>query len=290
MAGLTEGRPVLITGGDGLLARALAGTFGPRGAVVACSRTDLDITNGPGVRARVADIRPRLILNAAAYNDVDGSEDAPEMALAINALAVLTLARAASEVGATLVHYSTDFVFDGSASRPYTEDDEPNPRGVYSASKLLGEWFARDSPRWYALRVESLFGAALYPGVRRMGSLDRIINTLRERQPTPVFHDRIVSPSYVPDVAAATMALLDREAPSGVYHVVNSSHASWLDVSREIVRHVGGAEHIVPRAAADLNLRAPRPMFAALSNARLAATAYVMPPWQDALARYLQRR
>jgi dTDP-4-dehydrorhamnose reductase len=288
MAGLMGGRPVVITGGDGLLARALAGTFGPRAPVVTCSRTDLDITDGPTVRARVAHIRPRLILNAAAYNDVDGSEDAPETALAINALAVLTLARAAAEVDAVLVHYSSDFVFDGSASRPYTEDDEPNPRGVYSASKLLGEWFARDSPRWYALRVESLFGAALYPGVRRVGSLDRIINTLRERQPTTVLHDRTVSPSYVPDVAAATLALLDREAPSGVYHVVNSGYASWLDVSREIAGHVGGADHIVSRATSDLQLRAPRPMFAALSNARLAEVAYVMPPWQDALARYLR--
>lgn len=290
MAGLTDpARPVLITGADGLLARALAVVFAERGPVVACARAELDVTNGPLVRARVAEIRPAVILNAAAFNDVDGSEDAPEAALSLNALAVLTLARAATDVGATLVHYSSDFVFDGTASRPYTEDDEPNPRGVYAASKMLGEWFARDSRRWYVLRVESLFGMAKFPGVRRVSSLDRIADTLRARRPAHVFHDRVVSPSYVPDIAAATAALLDREAPSGVYHAVNSGHASWLEVAREIARHVGGGEHIVPSAAADLKLAAPRPMFAALSNARLAETAYVMPTWQDALARYLRR-
>ena len=288
MAGMTDRvRPVLITGADGLLARALAAAFTGRGPLVACSRGDLDVTKGSRVRARVAEIRPAVILNAAAFNDVDGSEDAPETALSLNALAVLSLARAAADVGATLVHYSSDFVFDGTASRPYTEDDEPNPRGVYAASKMMGEWFTRDSRRWYVLRVESLFGAALFPGVRRVSSLDRIVDTLRTRRPARVFYDRVVSPSYVPDIAAATAALLDREAPSGIYHVVNSGHASWLEVARAIATHVGGAEHIVPIAAAELNLPVPRPMFAALSNARLAETAYVMPSWQDALARYL---
>jgi dTDP-4-dehydrorhamnose reductase len=195
----------------------------------------------------------------------------------------------AADLDATLVHYSSDFVFDGTASRPYTEDDEPNPRGVYAASKMLGEWFARDAGRCYVLRVESLFGAAAFPGVRRVGSLDRIVESLRARRAARVFHDRVVSPSYVPDIAAATAALLDRQAPSGIYHVVNSGRGSWLEVAQEIARHVGGAEHILPTAAAELKLPAPRPMFAALSNQRLADTAYVMPSWQDALARYLTR-
>jgi dTDP-4-dehydrorhamnose reductase len=289
MAGLTDvDRPVLITGSDGLLARALAAAFAGRGPLVARTRDQLDLTKGRDVRAQLAEIRPAIVLNAAAYNDVDGSEDAPEAALALNALAVGTLARAAAEIDATLVHYSSDFVFDGRASRPYREEDEPNPRGVYAASKLLGEWFARDAGRWYVLRVESLFGARLFPGVRRVGSLDRIVESLAAGRPARVFHDRIVSPSYVPDIAAATSALLDRHAPVGLYHVVSTGHASWLDVAREIARHVGGAEHIQPTTAADLKLPAPRPMFAALDNQRLAAAAYVMPSWQDALARYLR--
>lgn len=282
-------RPVLITGADGLLARALAVAFAARGPIVAWSRGELDICDGGRVRARLAALRPSVILNTAAYNDVDGSEDAPEAALGLNALAVRTLARVAADLDATLVHYSSDFVFDGMASRPYTEDDEPNPRGVYAASKMLGEWFARDAGCWYVLRVESLFGVARFPGARRVGSLDRIVESLKARRPARVFHDRIVSPSYVPDVAAATAALLDREAAFGVYHVVNGGCASWLEVAKEIATHVGGGEHIVATSAADLKLPAPRPMFAALSNQRLAEAAYVMPTWQNALGRYLTR-
>jgi dTDP-4-dehydrorhamnose reductase len=290
MVDVTRGdRPVLITGAGGLLARALAATFEGRGPLVAWSRAELDVCDGAAVRTRLAELRPSLILNAAAYNDVDGSEDAPDAALAVNALAVRTLARVAADLDAALVHYSSDFVFDGTATRPYTEDDEPNPRGVYAASKMLGEWFARDAGHWHVLRVESLFGIASFPGVRRLGSLDRIIEALAAGRPARVFHDRIVSPSYVADVAAATAALLDRQAPSGIYHVVNSGHASWLDVAQEIARHVGGVEHIVPTAVAQLQLPVPRPMFAALSNQRLAKTAFVMPSWQDALARYLTR-
>ena len=103
--------------------------------------------------------RPDVVVNCAADNDVDGAETEPLRALAVNAFAVRALARAADECGAALVHYSTDFVFDGTASRPYVETDEPNPQGVYAASKLLGEWFALEARRGFVLRVESLFGA-----------------------------------------------------------------------------------------------------------------------------------
>jgi dTDP-4-dehydrorhamnose reductase len=283
-------RPVLITGAEGLLARALAARLATVRPVVACSRRELDITSLAAVRARTADVRPSVILNCAAWNDVDGSEDAPEAALAVNALGVRVLARAAAEHGAALVHYSSDFVFDGSAQAPYTEDDVSNPRGVYAASKLLGEWFAPDAGRWFVLRVESLFGAAHWPGTRRIGSLDRLIDALESGRPARAFVDRVASPSYVLDVAEATAALLDADAPSGVYHVVNSGHATWLELAREAARHIGGAATIIPIAAAELPLKAPRPMFAALSNRRLAAAAYRMPSWQDAIARYLAFR
>lgn len=283
-------RPVLITGAQGLLARALAAHLDTRVPIVACSRDDLDVTDSRAVRARVAAERPSAILNCAAFNDVDGSEEAPEAALAVNALAVHGLARAAAEHGATLVHYSSDFVFDGSARTPYREEDVPNPQGVYAASKLLGEWFAPDAGRWFVLRVESLFGVAHWPDTRRVGSIDRILDALESRAPARVFHDRVVSPSYAPDVAAATTALLDAGAPSGLYHVVNSGYATWHELAQQAARQTGGASHIVPVSAAELATRVSRPLFAALSNRRLADAAYAMPSWQDALARYLSVR
>ena len=140
-------RRVLVTGARGQLAGAIIDTFSVDADVLAYSREDLDITNADAVLSRMRADRPDVIVNCAAYNEVDAAEDQPEKALLVNAFAVRLLASAATEAGSTLVHYSTDFVFDGETSRPYTEEDPPNPRSVYAQSKLLGEWFALGAPR-----------------------------------------------------------------------------------------------------------------------------------------------
>ena len=146
----------LVTGAGGQLGRSLARVLAAEYDVVPLTRADLDITGDAGVRAAVADLRPGVIVNCAAYNAVDEAEDDAVAALEVNAFGVRSLARAAAAIDATLVHYGTDFVFDGTASEPYREDDAPNPQSVYAASKLLGEWFAQGA-RHYVLRVESLF-------------------------------------------------------------------------------------------------------------------------------------
>ncbi|MGE3274269.1 MAG: dTDP-4-dehydrorhamnose reductase [Vicinamibacterales bacterium] len=283
-------RPVLITGAEGQLGRALASSFARRGPVVAVGRGTLDITDHAAVARCLAAERPSVVLNCAAYNDVDAAEGAASAALDVNAMAVRSLARAAADIDACLVHFSTDFVFDGTARVPYTETDAPSPRSVYAQSKLLGEWFAADAPRWFVLRVESLFGAAHWPGVRRVSSVDRIIDAIEAGEPARVFHDRTVSPSYLVDVAAAVMGLLDRDAPGGLYHVVNTGATTWLELGRLIASRLGREDLLVPIAAADLKLSASRPMFAALSNDKLAAAGISMPTWQDAVARYLAHR
>src|SRR6185437_13161197 len=211
---------VLLTGAAGLLGAAVAAEFGKTGTVDPAGHGDLDITDAAAVRARVEAGRPDVIINCAAYNDVDGAEDNAALSLRVNAFGVLALASAARDFGAALVHYSTDFVFDGAASRPYVEDDAPNPRNVYAATKLLGEWFAAEAPRHYVLRVESLFGGPAAAERAKRGSLAAIIGRVRAGEVVPVFVDRTVSPSYAPDVAAATRALLDRGAPCGTYHCV----------------------------------------------------------------------
>ena len=283
-------RPTLITGAEGQLGRALTNVFASRGEVIACNRAMLDLTSPDEIAMRVREAHPGVILNCAAYNDVDGAEDHAIEAFEINAMAVRSLARAARLSDARLVHYGTDFVFDGTATRPYTETDRPSPRSIYAASKLTGEWFAADAGAWFVLRVESLFGVRHSPGTRRVGSIDRIIDSLEQRQPVKAFRDRVVSPSYLVDVAAATCALIDRNAESGVYHAVNTGHCTWYELAHEIARQIGGAEVVEPIDAATLQLRAARPQFAALDNTRLASAAYAMPTWQDAIARYLSFR
>ena len=151
---------IVVVGARGQLAAAVIHECRPAHDVVAFSRADLDTTDDAAVAAAMERTRPEAIVNGAAFTDVDGAEDHPIEALNVNAFAVRALARAAARFDAVLVHFSTDFVFDGRTSRPYTESDPPNPRSVYAASKLLGEWFAMDAPRAYVLRVETLFGTA----------------------------------------------------------------------------------------------------------------------------------
>lgn len=280
-------RRVLVVGAGGRLGGAIVETF--RDAdVIRHERASLDITSATDVARVVADAAPDVIINTAAFNDVDGAEDRPIEAFAVNAFAVRSLARAAEHAGATLVHYSTDFVFDGTATEPYTEESPPSPRSAYAMSKLLGEWFALDAPRAYVLRVESLFGWA--PEWRgRRGTVDGIVDGLRARREVNVFTDRVVSPSYVSDVASATRFLVERGAP-GLYHCVNSGRATWYDVASEAANILGVPPTLRAVTMSEVVLKAPRPRFCALSNQKLAAAGFVMPTWQDALRQWLRGR
>ena len=251
--------------------------------VVALTRPDLDITDDASVEIRLAAERPAVIINCASDNDVDGGESHPLRALEVNAFDVRTLARVAGDLGATLIHYSSDFVFDGTTTKPYVEEDQPNPQGVYAASKLLGEWFAGESPRGFVLRVESLFGAA----AAGRSSLDTIVARMAEGAEVPVFTDRTVSPSYVHDIAWATRELVRRGAPAGLYHCVNTGATSWFEIATEAARLLRREARLKPVTLNDVTLRAARPMFCALSNTRLIALGIIMPTWQDALARHL---
>jgi dTDP-4-dehydrorhamnose reductase len=279
---------IAVVGARGQLGAAVVRECSASHAVTALAHADLDVTDEAAVGAAMDRVRPDAIVNCAAYNNVDGAEDHPIQALNLNAFAVRALARAAEAHGAPLVQYGSDFVFDGTATVPYTEEDRPNPRGVYAASKLLGEWFAADAPRAYVLRVESLFGHAP-GGPPPKGSIATIVNALRTGREARVFEDRTVSPTYVADAARATRALLEQSVPAGVYHCVNSGHCTWLELARDVARHLGVEyeARIVPVKLADVKLRVRRPQFCALSNQKLRALGIEMPSWQDAVGRYL---
>ena len=283
---MADGRrtTVLVTGAAGQLGSAIVGLFREEADVVPLTRADLDVTDGRAVRDTVAAVRPSVVINCAAYNHVDEAEREPVAALAANALAVRSIADAAAGIDAAFVHYGTDFVFDGTGTRPYREDDPPDPRSVYAVSKLLGEWFATDAPRHYVVRVESLFG-----GPRRKSSVDKIIDGLVADDPVRVFVDRTVSPSYVEDVALATKALVASGAEPGLYHCVNTGACSWHELAEEAARLLGVRPALVPVKAAETPMPAARPLYCALSNAKLAGVGIAMPPWQDALARHIAR-
>jgi dTDP-4-dehydrorhamnose reductase len=275
---------VLVVGAAGQLGQAMVARLATDHTVTAWARPDLDLTCHRDVRDRMLTLAPAAVINCSGYNDVDRAEQDQVTALDVNAFAVRTIARAVAELDAVLFQYSSDFVFSGAATTPYSEDDRPEPQSVYAQSKLIGEWMAADAPRHYVLRVESLFG-----GPKRRSSIDRIVNTLRAGDAAPVFVDRVVSPSFVTDVVEASAHLLRTLPRSGVYHCVNTGHATWFEVGREIARALGKTEGALkPMHVRDAPLTAARPVFAALSNAKLARAGFLMPSWQDAIARYLK--
>lgn len=277
---------IVVCGARGQLGAAVVHHCSRTHDVIALGHDDLDVTDDAAVAAALDRAAPDAVINCTAYNDVDGAEDHPIEALSVNALAVRPLVRAVRDRGAALVHYSTDFIFDGTASQPYREDDRPNPLGVYAATKLIGEWFANDAPRAYVLRVESLFGRA--PDGRERGSVAAILKTMKAGGEVRVFEDRTVSPTYVVDAACATEQLLARRAPPGLYHCVNSGRCTWLELAHELARQLGVEPRLIPVRMADVPLRARRPQYCALNNQKLNSAGVSMPPWQDALARYVR--
>ena len=279
---------VLVVGAGGRLGASIVQRFGDR-RVIPHTRDSLDITDSAAVMKAAETEVPAVIINCAAFNRVDDAEDRPLDAFAINALAVRTLARAAEAVGAVFVHYGSDFVFDGDAVEPYDERARPAPRSMYGLSKLLGEWLALDAPRGFVLRVESLFGAA-HGWQGRVGSLDQIVGALEQGRMAQVFTDRVVSPSYVDDVARATKHLIDGNAEPGLYHCVNSGYATWREVAEEAARILAVPPRLHPITLDSCALKAPRPRFCALANRKLTATGFTMPSWQDALGRWLAGR
>ncbi len=273
---------VMLTGAAGQLGSTINARLSRTCDVAAFTRAELDLADAPAVLDTMTRCHPDVVINCAAYNDVEAAEQAAQAALTGNALAVQALARAASVTGATLIHYSTDFVFDGTAGRPYVESDACRPLNTYGMSKLIGEWFALEAPGAYVLRVESLFG-----GRPAKSSIDKIMTAIRAGQPARVLTDRSLTPSFVDDVASATERLMVSRPAPGVYHCVNTGVTSWLAIAEETARLLRCEADLIPVTSSEVNLRARRPLYCALSNDKLKDAGIAMPTWQDALLRYL---
>ncbi|MEZ5416078.1 MAG: NAD(P)-dependent oxidoreductase [Vicinamibacterales bacterium] len=285
---LTPDTRVLLAGAGAQLGGALVARLSGACALTALTRQQLDICSQTAVDAAIRDVSPHVVINCASFNDVDGAEQQAAAALEVNGLGVGHLADACTRVGAHLVHFSTDFVFDPADDPGLLDEAAPvAPRSVYALSKLLGEIMAKRTPRHYVLRVASLFG-----GARAKSSLDRIADAILAGTTVRAFANRTVTPSYVPDLADATARALERDIPAGLYHCVNTGKTTWVEVARTLAAGLGrdAGTAVVPSTFDPAAYPARRPTFAALSNAALTAAGVPLPPWQDAIARYAAAR
>jgi dTDP-4-dehydrorhamnose reductase len=229
--------------------------------------------------------RPTTIINCAAFTNVDGAESHTLDAIRANADAVWNLARLADELGAVLLHFSTEFVWDGALDRPYTEADEPAPQSVYGLTKLMGERFALTAGRSYVLRLSSLYG-----GHTGRTSVDWIIRQSQANQPVTAFSDRTVSPSYVPDVVGASLELVRSAAPFGLYNCGSPDSCTWAELAGHVLNAAGRAHLLAPIPFVSQPNRAVRPKNCTMSSAKLARHVAVPPrPWREALSDYLAR-
>jgi dTDP-4-dehydrorhamnose reductase len=280
----------LLLGAAGQLGFDLARTYELGGDVIRLTRAELDLCDAQAIRETLRRLRPTLVLNTASYNEVDRAEDDRAGAFAVNAEAVGTLAAVCQELGATFVHFSTDYVFDGRKRTPYLEDDAPNPLSVYAESKLAGERLARERcERAFVLRVCGLFGVGRRADARP-NFVETMLRLAASGKPIRVVQDQVLTPSYTLDLAHKTWRIVTRGAP-GVYHLTNNGEISWFDFTRELFSLRGLQPSLKPVTAVEFGARARRPAYSVLGHGRLQALGEDdLRPWRDALVAYLGER
>lgn len=292
---------ILLTGKNGQLGFRLRGTLSPLGEVTALGHDELDLRDERAIRAAVRGARPDLVVNAAAYTAVDRAEDEPETAMAVNGQAPGILAEELRALGAGLIHYSTDYVFDGSKGAPYVEDDAPNPLNVYGATKLAGEQaVAQSGAMAMILRTSWVYDS------RGHNFLRTILKLAEERNELRVVNDQRGVPNWAGALARATAAIVNRFVKdgrflpdvfgeyAGLYHLTAPGVATWYDFAEEIVAMAyqgrPGRPVVTPIASAEYPTRARRPAWSVLAPGKLTRQLGVtLPPWRESLKTCLSK-
>jgi len=277
---------ILVTGAGGMLGTDVVAECQRRGhQVMALGHAELDITSGPAVKEALEDHPPEVVINCAAYTNVDGAEENSNLAMAVNALGVRNLALACRAVKATLMQVSTDYVFDGSRSGPWRVYDHRSPINAYGESKYLGERFLETAGgRYFVVRTSWLFG---HNGPNFIETMLRLAHA---GQSMTVVTDQRGCPTYTVDLATALLDLAETQA-CGLYHVTNRGATTWYEFAQAIFDCAGLKVDLSPTDSNQYKRPARRPANSVLDPFPLAETiGYLLPPWQDALKRYLAQK
>ena len=284
-------RKAVVFGSAGQLGVELVRELKARGySVMACDRNRVDITDPAAVEDSLAQYDAEIVFNSAAYNQVDVAEQEPQAAFLVNALAVRNLALACRQVDARLIHFSTDYVFDGLARHPYAEDDPTHPLGAYAVSKLAGELYAQAYlDRALVVRTSGVYG----PGglsTARGNFVELMLRLAGSPNPIRVVEDHVASPTFAPLLAARTIDLVERDL-SGVFHIAGGVPISWFDFARMIFDIGGLQPMLLATNEREYRTQARRPKYSALSNGKMEREGLEpMPPLRQALEAYFAER
>jgi dTDP-4-dehydrorhamnose reductase len=283
-------KKILLTGKDGQVGWELQRTLAPLGDVIATGPSELELTQLDAIRHVVRTTKPDLIVNAGAYTAVDKAELEPELAMAVNGVAPGILAEEAKRIGALLIHYSTDYIFDGTKNSPYTEEDLPNPINAYGKSKLAGERAIQTVGGAYLI-----FRTSWVYGARGENFLLTILRFAKEREELRIVNDQIGAPTWSRLIAETTASVVSQllrqrsqfDLASGIYHVTCAGEATWYDFAHAIIDRSSFEVRklsIIPIPTTDYPLPARRPSNSGLSNSKLNKTfGVVLPNWSFAL-------
>ncbi|MEM3891696.1 MAG: dTDP-4-dehydrorhamnose reductase [Nitrososphaerales archaeon] len=276
---------IIVIGSTGQLGTDLMRVLGQDHEVVGLTHKEIEVTCSQSCKVLKMH-NPDIVINTAAYVKVDQCEVEPEKAFAVNAIGAKNVTEASMEVGATTVFISTDYVFNGLKGQPYTEEDTPTPPNTYGISKLAGEFFTKQNPKHYILRVASLFGVVGASG-KGGNFVETVVGKAKRGDELSVVDDMWVSPTYTRDAAEAIKIILEQRLPYGIYHVVNDGYCSWFEFAKEALNLIGAGVDVKPIKSSQLQVKASRPRFSALKSVKL---PFKMRGWREALRAYLAEK
>lgn len=279
---------LVVIGANGQLGTDLLEVLSKEHDVIGLNHADIEITEIDSVKNALSVIKPDIILNTAAYHIVPEAEKFPAKAFEINGIGVINLAKVCQDLGTRLVHYSTDYVFDGKKQKPYTEDDRPNPLSVYANTKLSGEYFALNyCDRSYVIRVSGIYGKV--PCRAKGGNfVTTMIKLAKEKPEVRVVNDEILTPTPTYHIAKNTAALIRKDA-FGLYHMSCEGEVSWYEFAKVIWDTLQLKTPLYPASVKDFPLVVKRPFYSVLENRNLSKLGInEMPDWKDALIQFLK--
>ena len=260
--------------------------------IYAPDRTDLDICSRDNINAVFDDIRPDVVINTAAFHNVPLCETDPLTAFNVNCVAVRELARACNRIKALLVTFSTDYVFDGEKKALYQEDDKPNPLQIYGITRIAGEYAALSVAHDHAIVIRTcgLYGIS---GAQSKGGnfVDKRVQDAETHAFLEMGSDQVVSPTYTHDLSKAVLQLIEHpQTKPGIYHLVNEGRCSWYELTKSIYEIMGFTVQVKPLDRGGKSGDMRRPLYSALANTKARELGIILPPWQDALGRYLREK